>query len=102
MFASILLLTIPLLINFAVYGYIFYMSFMGGGIIPMVFCIFTFIITLTGVIFFFKTRKKFFIILPWLATIILIYLFRRDIAEIVDKLMEYIGGFYDVERKILR
>lgn len=101
MFASILLLIIPLFINVGVCGYIIYTNFPFVTAELIAFSVFAAIFTLAGFIGFFKSGKKFFTLLPWLGTAALIYIFRRDIAEVVENLIVAVGSFYEVENSIL-
>lgn len=97
MFASILLLIIPLFINIGICGYCVCELFPS---FPPVFLIVTAIViifTAVGFIGFFKSGKRIFILLPWLATVLLLYIFRKNIAECVVRMITPIGNFSEID-----
>lgn len=100
MFASILLLVIPLFINIGFCGYCIYTAFPSVSPVLIVVTAIVIIFTALGFIGFFKSGKKIFTLLPWLATLMLAYIFRNNIAVCIDYLTNTIANVSEVENII--
>lgn len=101
MFASILSLIIPLFINIGICGYCVCNAIPFVPPLLIVITAIVIIFTAVGFIGFFKSGKKVFTLLPWLATVMLLYIFRNNIAVCVDYLINTIGNFSEIDNAML-